>query len=340
MSNFLVNREHLLSPEFPLQINYSHSHNSSTEADNGEDVIFGLTKPQKFLPPRYLYDDKGSQLFEKICELPEYYPTRTEAGILQVQALEIAKITGQCELVELGSGSSTKTRWLLDAYQELGHFLHYVPIDVSAGILKDSSQQLLSDYPNLQIKGWVGTYQQTLSQLHQNPVEKRLVLFLGSTLGNFSQHQCDNFFAQINSVLETGDYFLLGIDLQKPREVLEAAYNDSQGVTADFNLNVLNHLNRLFSGNFDLYLFSHRAIYNQTDNQIEMHLHCRQSHLFALEKLDLNVKFNKGETILTEISRKFNLSQMQKYLQTRNLHPVKVYTDPKQWFGLILAQKN
>ena len=339
MSNFLVNREHLLSPEFPLQINYSHSRNSIAEADNGKDVIFGLTKPQKSLPPRYLYDDKGSQLFEQICELPEYYPTRTEAGILQAKASEIAIITGQCELVELGSGSSTKTRWLLDAYQELGHSLHYVPIDVSAGILKDSSQQLLSDYPSLQIKGWVGTYQQTLSQLHHNPVEKRLVLFLGSTLGNFSQNQCDNFFAQINSVLETGDYFLLGIDLQKPREVLEAAYNDSQGVTADFNLNVLSHLNRLFNGNFDLNLFSHRAIYNQIENQIEMHLHCHQSHLFTLENLDLNVKFNQGETILTEISRKFNLSQMQKYLQTQNLNPVKVYTDSKQWFGLILAKR-
>ncbi|MGF1485993.1 MAG: L-histidine N(alpha)-methyltransferase [Prochloraceae cyanobacterium] len=307
-------------------------------ADSGSDVIKGLTQTQKSLPPRYFYDDRGSQLFEKICQLPEYYPTRTETAILQEYAPEIAKLTSVCELVELGSGSSTKTRLLLDAYSKLGSPLHYIPIDVSQGILSQSARCLSIDYPNLEVFGLVGTYSQALAKLSSPKKNQRLIFFLGSSLGNFNPQECDRFFSEIKTALKSGDYFLLGVDLQKSIEVLEAAYNDSLGVTAAFNLNMLQHLNWRFQGNFELNNFEHRSFYNVSKSQIEMHLVSLRSHFVRLEALDLTIDFQAGETILTEISRKFNLHSMQKYFEDRGFKIVSSLSDPNNWFGLILAQ--
>jgi L-histidine Nalpha-methyltransferase len=304
----------------------------------GEDIIQGLTRSQKSLPPKYFYDDYGSELFEKICELPEYYPTRTEGEILRQYSDEIAQITGVCELVELGSGSSTKTLFLLDAYQKLASYCRYIPIDVSRGILKSSVLKLQQKYPAFFIEGLIGTYEQALIKLESSFTQSRMIFFLGSSLGNFSPRECDDFLRQTTKTLQVGDYFLLGIDLQKPQEILEPAYNDSQGVTAAFNLNILSHLNWRFQGNFDLNLFTHQAIYNQTEAQIEMYLHCQKSHKVSLEALDLQVCFADGESILTEISRKFDLVIMQKQLETHGLKTLKTWTDPKEWFGLILCQ--
>ena len=312
--------------------------NTIEAIDDGKDVISGLSKSQKSLPPRYFYDSRGSQLFEQICQLPEYYPTRTEAKILKQYALEIAKLTGACELIELGSGSSTKTRLLLDAYQSLNYPLLYCPIDVSGSILKESACQLLADYPQLQIHGLVSTYEQALTNLRPSSLPHKMVLFLGSTLGNFNPTECDRAFTQIVTALDEGDYFLLGIDLQKPKHILETAYNDSQGVTAAFNLNILQHLNWRFQGNFDPNLFAHRAFYNSTQAQIEMHLVCQQAHSVSLDALDLRVNFEQEETILTEVSRKFDLQQIQDYLLVNNLKPLKMWTDPRQWFGVLLSQ--
>lgn len=324
-----------------LQLHYLVNPCTPSEAKTyvGSDVIQGLTQTPKSLPPKYFYDDRGSILFEQICELPEYYPTRTEAAILRQYAGEIAQMTGSCELVELGSGSSTKTRLLLDAYDAHAYPLRYVPIDVSAGILESSAQQLLADYPSLQIQGLVGTYELALQQLTPVQLPNRMILFLGSTLGNFNTQECDVFFSQIQSALKVGEYFLLGVDLQKPKPLLEAAYNDSQDITAEFNLNMLEHLNRRFGGNFDTQLFEHWAFYNDELNQIEMHLRCLKPHSVRLEALDLTVNFDEGETIMTEISRKFDLEDIQQELQVRGLTPLKVWTDPKQWFGLILCQR-
>jgi dimethylhistidine N-methyltransferase len=305
---------------------------------DGKDVINGLTEKLKSLPPKYFYDDPGSQLFEKICELPEYYPTRTEAWILQQYADEISAITNCCELIELGSGSSTKTQALLDAYQKISDSCRYLPIDVSGGILKDSVLQLQEKYPDFTIHGLLGTYEQALVHLESNYLQSRMLFFLGSSLGNFNPEECDSFLNQVSRTLQPGDYFLLGIDLQKPKEILEPAYNDSQEVTAAFNLNMLSHLNWRFQGNFDPNLFRHQAIYNQVDNQIEMYLHCQKSHWVSLETLDLKVFFAAGESILTEISRKFNLVTMEKQLETKGLKTVKTWTDEKGWFGLILCQ--
>jgi dimethylhistidine N-methyltransferase len=305
---------------------------------DGEDVIQGLTQTSKSLPPKYFYDDRGSELFEQICDQPEYYPTRTEAWILSQYADEIAEITGGCELVELGSGSSTKTRILLEAYQKNAGDCRYVPIDVSGGMLATTVRQLQQTYPDFSIAGLQGTYEQALEHLKLTDWSSRMICFLGSSFGNFTRQESDGFLSKIALALKSGDYFLVGVDLQKPKEILLPAYNDSQGVTAAFNLNMLSHLNWRFQGDFDIKLFKHEAIYNQADGQIEMYLHCQKSHWVSLEQLDLQVFFEVGESILTEVSRKFDLGIMQKQLEVQGLKTVKIWTDPQQWFGLVLCQ--
>lgn len=305
---------------------------------DGQDVIEGLTATPKTLPPKYFYDAYGSELFEQICLLPEYYLTRTETAILEQASDEIAQITGVCQLVELGSGSSTKTRLLLSAYENLGQPWQYVPIDVSNQILQESALQLHNEYPHLSILGLVGTYEQALLQLPPSSLPQRMIVFLGSSLGNFTQEECDRLFNEVRDILQVGDYFLLGIDLQKPKEILEKAYNDSQGVTAKFNLNMLSHLNRRYDGNFNLHWFRHQAIYNQKEKQIEMYLTVNQNQKIQLAKLDLEIEMEAEESILTEISRKFDLEQMEEFLAQHRLKTVKSWTDEKQWFALILSQ--
>lgn len=311
---------------------------TQAEINAGSDAVSGLTQNPKSLPPKYFYDDRGSKLFELICQLPEYYLTRTETAILQECAGAIAHLTGPCEIVELGSGSSTKTRILLDAYNQLEYPLHYLPIDISPTILESSACQLLADYPSLQIHGLVSTYELALAKIAPSQLPTRMICFLGSTLGNLNAQECDTFFSQIVGALQPGEYFLLGIDLDKSKDILEPAYDDSQGVTAAFNLNMLRHLNRKFEGNFDLAQFEHLAFYNQEVCQIEMHLKSKKAQTVQLRSLDLTVEFAAGETIRSEISRKFNLDTVQKDLSLRGLMPVKVWTDPNQLFGLILCQ--
>lgn len=323
-----------------LQIDYLSSSNLLTNSLDGRDIILGLTHSPKSLPPQYFYDRHGSELFEQICELPEYYPTRTETQILQQYASEISQMTGACELVELGSGSSTKTRLLLDAYQALGNKLKYIPIDVSGEMLIQSARQLQQEYPEIYIQGLVGTYAQALDRLKPTALPSRMIFFLGSSLGNFTLQESRRFFSQIKGALNVGDYFLLGVDLQKPKHILEAAYNDEQGVTAQFNLNMLVHLNQRFGGNFNTQLFEHWAFYDEQLNQIEMHLRCLQSHTVALKALKLEVSLEAGESIRTEISRKFNLTLIQEELQAQDFKTLAVWSDRKQWFGLILFQKS
>lgn len=304
----------------------------------GSDVVQGLSHTPKTLPPRYFYDDRGSELFEQICDLPEYYLTRTETAILQKYAGEIAQMTGACEIVELGSGSSTKTRILLDAYEKCGYPLHYIPIDVSAGMLESSARQLLSEYSELRVHAIAATYELALEKLIPTQLPTRMISFIGSSLGNLNPQECDRFFSQIIAALNVGEYFLLGVDLQKPQHILEAAYNDSQGVTAAFNLNMLDHLNRRFEGNFDTTQFTHWAFYNQSAHQIEMHLQSLQAQTVKLRSLNLTVNFAVGETIHTEISRKFDLTSLQTDLKARGLVPLQTWTDSNDWFGLILCQ--
>lgn len=308
-------------------------------SDDGKDVIAGLQQLPKTLPPQYFYDDRGSELFEQITDLPEYYPTRTERSILETYVGEIVALTGACELVELGSGSSSKTHTLLSAYSQLEEPLHYYPIDVSAGILRSTALDLLATYPQLNVCGVAGTYERALANLPPRIVQNRLLIFLGSTLGNLDDRACDRFLTLVQQALQPGEFFLLGCDLQKPIEVLEAAYNDAAGVTAAFNLNMLRHLNRRFDGNFQLARFEHLAFFNRADSQIEMHLKSLAAQTVELRALDLQISLAAGETIHTEISRKFHLPTLTDTLSRHALQPLKVWTDPQSWFGVILCQR-
>ena len=307
--------------------------------EEGQDVIKGLSKLPKSLPPKYFYDDLGSQLFEQICELPEYYLTRTETAILQQYAGAIAQLTGPCELVELGSGSSTKTRILLNAYQDYGYPLTYLPIDVSGGMLTESAHQLLAAYSHLKIHGLVSTYELALAQLPPSTLPTRMLCFIGSSLGNLPPADCDEFLTQVSAALQPGEYFLLGIDLHKSDALLEAAYNDSQGVTAEFNLNMLHHLNWRFQGDLDSSQFEHVSFYNQAQRQIEIYLKSLKSQVATLQALNLTVKFAAEELLLSEISRKFDLPSLTQTLQAHGLTPLKTFSDEKQWFGVLLCER-
>ncbi len=320
--------EHLVSATEP----------SEDELHPGSDVVRGLSQSPKTLSPRYFYDDRGSQLFEQICDLPEYYLTRAETAILQQYAGEIVQLTGACEIVELGSGSSTKTRLLLDAYQRAGLPLCYRPIDISAGILETSAHRLLLDYPTLYVQALAGTYELALQRLGPATLGKRMICFIGSTLGNLNPEECQDFLMQIKAALQPGEFFLLGVDRQKSIAQLEAAYNDSQGVTAAFNLNLLQHLNRRFAGDFDLTQFAHQAIYNSTAHQIEMYLKSLKAQTVHLSALNLTVELAAGEGILSEISRKFDLATLQAQLSAQGLLPRQTWSPDRQ-FAVILCQR-
>lgn len=327
-----------------LQIDSLSSSERLTLEPDGTDVIQGLTCFPKTLPAKYFYDDYGSHLFESICELPEYYLTRTERQILEQYADEIVAQIGPCDLVELGSGSATKTQILFQAYGDRP--VRYIPIDVSGGMLKQSALALLSKYSNLEIYGLVGTYDLALAHLPPVQQTQRLIVFLGSSLGNLDEADCDRLFSLICDALNPGEYFLLGVDLQKSIEVLEAAYNDGQGVTAAFNLNMLHHLNQRFGGNFCPEQFEHKAFYNRERHQIEMYLRSCCDQSVTLELLDLNCHFVADETIRTEISRKFNLDALKAQLwqamgtqhPNHGLAPVKVWSDAQNRFALVLSQ--
>ncbi len=315
---------------------YTRLANPAHETDDGSDVVEGLGRTRKSVPVRYFYDDRGSELFEKICELPEYYLTRAERSILESCAPEIAALTGPCELVELGSGSARKTRLLLEAHARNDQPLRFLPIDVSEGVLKASARDLLRRYQDLHIHGFSGTYEQALAALPRRKAPARMIMFLGSTLGNFDPGQCDVFLDRLTAAMMPGEYFLLGVDLEKDKDVLEAAYNDSQGITAAFNLNMLRHLNRRFNGNFVLDEFAHEAFYNTDLSQIEMHLRSRRPQTVTLEGLELEVSFETGETIQTEISRKFDSAALAAECEAKGLETVRAWSDAPNWFALLL----
>jgi len=309
------------------------------EAEDGADVVAGLTATPKTLPCKYFYDAAGSALFEQICETPEYYPTRTERSILAGHAGDIAALTGPCEIVELGSGSASKTRLLLDAYAQAGDEVHFVPIDVSETILRESSRDLVTRYDSLSIRGYSGTYEQALAALHPPPAPARMFVFLGSTLGNFRDTERAAFVSRIRDVMAQGEYFLLGIDRRKDPAVIEAAYNDSQGLTALFNLNMLTHLNRRFHGNIAVDEFTHRAVYEPRRHQIEMRLEGQAAQKATLRDLDLSLDFAKGESIRTEISKKFDPVELASEFAGLGLGQVALWSDDQDWFSLVLFRR-
>lgn len=309
-------------------------------SDDGRDVAAGLSTRPKTLPCRYFYDEVGSALFERICDLPEYYPTRTEESILRRAAPEIADLSGASALIELGSGSARKTRLLIDAFTEGGRSLTYRPVDVSGSAVEASAADLLADYPTLRIQGLIGTYERAFEELarQDGPRAPLLVLFLGSTIGNFTPDETEAFLARLRRGLRAGDGFLVGIDLRKDVGVIEAAYNDSAGVTAAFNRNILVHINRLFDGDFDPENFEHLAFYDREARRIEMHLKSRIRQKARLSALNLEVTFEAGETIRTEISRKFDREQFSAVLEAQGFEVARAWTDERDWFGLLYAR--
>ncbi len=317
-----------------LQIDVDGEH--SPYATLAADVRRGLLAPQKAMPPKYFYDARGAQLFDTICDLPEYYLTRMEHALLQQFADEIVAITNPSHLVEFGSGASRKTRLLLDAIQRGGGNVCYVPIDVSDDMLRRSARALLREYPGLRIHAVVGDYDHHLDRIP--PGHQRLVAFLGSTIGNLTRAATARFLARVRRQLAPGEAFLLGVDLLKPIEVLERAYNDTAGVTAEFNRNVLRVINQRLDADFDLDRFEHLALFNQEQSQIEMHLRARTTHSVSIRALGLTVPFSAGETIHTEISRKFTRAEVDAMLTAAGYELTRWYAAPNDYFGLALAR--
>jgi len=302
-----------------------------------DDVLDGLTRPLKELPPKHFYDARGSELFDAICELPEYYQTRTERSILEAHADDIVARTGAVELVELGSGSATKTRVLLDAMQEAGTLARYVPVDVSASTVHAVAELLADEYAGLSVYGLVADFERHLEYLPED-VGPRLMAFLGGTIGNFPPGSRRRFLRSLGKRLGADGYLLLGTDLVKEPRVIEAAYNDSAGVTAQFNLNVLHVLNRELEADFDVEAFEHVAFFDREREWIEMRLRAREPQHVRVEALDLEVDFASREELRTEISAKFTRERLRGDLAAAGLELVELFTDPDELFALSLAR--
>jgi len=307
------------------------------ERSLADDALDGLTRPFKELPPKHFYDARGAQLFDRICELPEYYPTRAERAILEDSAAEIAELTGAVELVELGSGTAAKTRVLLDALALAGTLERYVPVDVTESMVRECARALTDEYPGLMVHGVIGDFERHLDRVPPAP-GPRIVAFLGGTIGNFPPGSRRRQLRRIAELLGPEDHLLLGTDLVKDPQVLEAAYDDAQGVTAEFNRNVLRVLNRELQADFDPDDFEHVALFDREHEWIEMRLRARRAHTTLVRGLDLPVHFDAGEEIRTEISAKFTPARLEGDMAAAGLELVRWLTDPDGLFALTLSR--
>nr|WP_206326136.1 L-histidine N(alpha)-methyltransferase [Streptomyces sp. N502] len=304
----------------------------ATEAALRADVLKGLTSSPKTLPPKWFYDAHGSDLFEQITELPEYYPTRAEREILVARAAEIAAATGARTLVELGSGSSEKTRHLLDALTGLHT---YVPVDVSDSALTQAGHALLAERPGLNVHALIADFTVAL-ELPDTP-GPRLVAFLGGTIGNLLPDERATFLAAVRALLSPGDALLLGTDLVKDEQVLVRAYDDAAGVTAAFNKNVLSVVNRELDADFDPGAFDHVALWDAGNEWIEMRLRSRVAQTVKIPSLDLAVDFAAGEELHTEVSAKFRKDGVRAELAAAGLELARWWTDGEGRFALSLS---
>jgi L-histidine N-alpha-methyltransferase len=299
-----------------------------------EDVHAGMVSSRKFLLPKYFYDADGSELFEKITELPEYYPSRVETKLLASIVDDLVARIQPKEIVELGSGSSSKTQLLLNASQS--SLKRYIPLDVSSSIVNSTAKRLLSKYPQLSIHAIIGDFEQHLAMIPPS-IGRRTVLFLGSTLGNLNETSRLNLLQEIRKIVVPGDCVLLGVDLVKEVRILEEAYNDSQGVTAAFNRNILAVINKNLQADFQLEMFRHNAFYNEERSRIEMHLISQGNQTVRIKGLNLDVLFRPEESIWTESSYKFTRDAVENMLAHADLPLVQWYTDSEAQFGIAVA---
>lgn len=300
-----------------------------------EDARAGLSASPKTLPPKWLYDEYGSELFEKITQLEEYYPTRAERSILAAMAGQIAAATRATTLVELGAGAADKTRLLLDALREAGTLRSFVPVDVSEAALIEAAHRVMASYPGLSVRAVVSDFEEHLGLPGQ--AGPRLVAFLGGTIGNLVPQQRAAFLGSLRARLHTGDSLLLGTDLVKDPDVLHAAYDDPAGVTAAFNKNVLAVLNSQLGANFDLAAFDHVAVWDAQAEWIEMRLRSAEHQVVTVPAIDLTVEFAEGEEMRTEVSAKFRPDGVAAELSAAGFALRSWWTDPDGQFGLSLS---
>ncbi len=301
------------------------------------DVRAGLRNSPKSLPPKWFYDSVGSDLFDQITRLPEYYPTRAEAEILRARAAEIASVTGADTLVELGSGTSEKTRVLLDALRDGGALRRFVPFDVDASMLSLASKAIQIEYPGIEIAAVCGDFEEHLAKIPAGG--RRLFVFLGSTIGNLKPGARAEFLAGLADALQPGDSLLLGTDLVKDSTRLVAAYDDAAGVTAQFNRNVLAVINRELNADFDVDAFRHVATWNAAQERMEMWLRSERAQRVHIAALNLTVEFEAGEQVLTEVSCKFRADAVGDELAKAGLRLTQWWTDAAGDFGLSLSAK-
>jgi L-histidine Nalpha-methyltransferase len=300
-----------------------------------EDVREGLTRDQKQLPPKYFYDARGSELFDRITALPEYYPTRCERAILNRYAPEMVESSEAAELVELGSGTASKTRALLYAMAGAGTLRRYVPFDVDTSVVEGSAAELIELYPGLEVHGVVGDFQRDLERVPEGT--RRLFAFLGGTVGNLYPEERLGFLRRLRDLMEPSDRLLLGADLVKDRGVLEAAYNDGEGVTAEFNRNVLRVVNRGLGADFEPDSFRHVAFFDEAGSRIEMRLRAEGAQAVRIPGAGLDVAFADGEEIRTEISTKFTREGIEEELVEARLGLDRFLTDDDALFGVAFA---
>ena len=322
------------------RLRYYEPNGERTYKTFADEISNSLSSNQKSINPKFFYDEKGSHLFEKICTLPEYYLTNTEISILNQLDDKISSyLDGDYRLVELGSGSSTKTRILIQILEKLQTYVEYVPIDISR-ILKTSSRILQNDFKRLHITGIIDEYESGLKFLKNYDAKKNLIIFLGSSFGNFDLEDGSKFLSKMNSVMKKDDLFLIGLDLVKDKKILEYAYNDSEGVTAQFNLNILSRINSELGGNFDLQKFRHHAVYNEEQNKIEMYLRSLYRQTIDIPKADLTLNLEKDELIHTENSQKFTISNIKQMSEKAGFEIKDMWYDKNQYFAMVLLSKN
>ncbi|MGM0669585.1 MAG: L-histidine N(alpha)-methyltransferase [Gemmatimonadota bacterium] len=306
------------------------------------DIVVGLTASPAHIPSKYFYDDRGSALFDAITELPEYYPARTEQALLDRVSDRVAGLTGATQLTELGAGSARKTRLLIRALQSGNgrrsgnRRLRYTPLDISRYALREAERSIREECPGVEVRGIRCDYTHSLEAL--DPPPGSLTVFLGSTIGNFPRDRAVRLLRRLRERLHPGDQFLLGVDLVKPVGILEAAYNDARGVTAEFNKNILRVVNGEAGGNFDPGDFDHLAFFNTQESQIEMHLVARRRVIARLERFNLDLDMEPGDRIRTEISRKFTRETCSSLLADSGFRVEHWFPSENEYFGLALAR--